>query len=157
MVHIPLFLSWDSLFASCLAGLSQRSQGRQLRLAAAFGIADGVASMLATSPIIAHALPDWIRQANPSVVVWIYVAAMLVLPSLTRSNRIHGLVYVVPILFSLDNLLTPQADAPPIFAALLLGISSAVMSLAGFSVARVINKTSRKMFGSREGVLELPS
>jgi hypothetical protein len=149
-------LSWDSLIASCLLGISHSDSSRQLRLATSFGVADGVASMLAASPIIAHSLPSWLRLTDPSIVVWVYLAVVLALPYFAQSNRSPGFVYVVPLLFSLDNLLTPQVDASAL-TVLTLGISSALASLLGFAAARIIKKAAYKAFGSRERALELPS
>lgn len=156
MVPIPLVLSWDSLFASGLLGFSQCDSKRRLRLAGAFGVADAVASMLAPSPIIAHPVGDWLLPF-PFVLVSAYLAAMLVILYSIRSKRIRGLVYLVPILLSLDNLLTPQIGSPSVLAILVLGIISAAMSLTGFAAASFIKKAVRRIFASPEDAPELAS
>jgi putative Mn2+ efflux pump MntP len=111
-------LGLDSFLACLAIGAHELSWQERVRLAVAFGACDAAATF------VGAVRPHWLLEP-PALAI--YVVFVLVLGRAARSNR--TLLYILPVLLSLDNLFS---GAPP-STALLLGLGSAVMAMFGLS------------------------
>jgi hypothetical protein len=121
MAGFDVGLGIDSFIACLAMGALPITRWEAVRLAAAFGLCDAAATLIGMQ--IPHAMPsslDW--------VLYLICAALIGIAA-RHSRRI---LYLVPILLSLDNLV---AGAPP-WACVELAVSSAAMALAGLLLAR---------------------
>jgi putative Mn2+ efflux pump MntP len=123
-----LGLSLDSLVASCAIGFLSLSWRERLNLAIAFGAWDAAAILMGSA--IPHRLLE-----PPSLAIYILFVLMLSLAA--RSNR--RLLYALPMILSIDNFFS----GCPASAAFALGLSSATLSLLGFSAEAALRHLSR--------------
>ena len=109
---VALLFSCDSFLGSLVLGFGLRSKRRRIGLAAAFGLCDALAS--AGSSAVGAIFRN---GPGPEVVVRALVAAyVLLLAVCVRPRRINGgspawLLWTVPVVMSLDNLLDPSRTA----------------------------------------------
>jgi hypothetical protein len=117
-----LWLGTDSLAACLGIGLLTTTWLQRVRLAVAFGGCDAFASI--RGPGFLHDLP-----APPAIALYLSCAMLLGLAA--RWDR--RVLYLIPLLLSIDNALsgTPASLAP------LLGLSSAVLAMAGLALTGV--------------------
>lgn len=122
MMDLYTWLSVDSFIACLAIGASPLTRREIARLTAAFGICDACGTLLGS--LIPHAIPS-----PPEFAIYLVCALMLGIAS--RYDR--RIVYTLPILLSIDNIFggAPASLAPA------LGLSSAVMALAGLWLAGV--------------------
>jgi len=116
----PLF-SLDSLLFCLAAGPLLRDWPSRLRLAFAFGLCDGAASL------IGPALP---LPEPPAFALYLGAAFLLGLAAVRR----RGILYGVPVILSLDNL-AGYLDAGD---AILAGIASSALALLGLAIGGLL-------------------
>lgn len=135
MFASPLTLSIDSFFAAFL--LSGALPPRHYaRLAALFGACDMAASALAPA-LNAHLMVAGASAAALSVLCGALVLSGGADAALTRNS--DRIVYLLPALFAVDNLLVPGVTP------WLAGLASTVMAAGGFGLGAV---TARRLVGS---------
>ena len=123
----------DSFLASLVLGLGRQTWGERLRLAAAFGVCDAIATLLGSLRPLPVLRP-------PALLI--YLLCALLLSRAARSNR--TLLYVLPALLSVDNLFCgAQAGT-----ALLLGLDSAAMAALGFLLVAACRRLLPVRIGS---------
>lgn len=129
MTHLIL-CSLDSLVGAFAMQFCSRGRLGRWRIVIAFGLCDLLASLagvlLAASVRPSAAIEDG----------WLIKAAMLLVPiiAIAAADRSRKLLWLLPVVFSADNLFSGWAgDFPNAFVALSTGLVSA--SFAGFGIA----------------------
>jgi len=150
-----LLLSIDSVLVSFALGASRVERRHKDRLAVAFGLFDGAASLigLLLGMSLASKLALFGHWAGPAL-LGAYALVMLVLARLGRtmagseSRRGIQMLYLFPILMSLDNLTASFAllhAGSPVACAAVIGSVSGLGSLCGFRAGELTLKTSRAL------------
>jgi putative Mn2+ efflux pump MntP len=126
-------LGLDSFLACAFIGMLSLSARERLRIASAFGVADALATLL--GPGVGHGLLSYRPPDISSLEFTAIALCSIVLCGLSAflfrtSRRPRSLLYLAPLLCSLDNLF---AGSPPDSAAL-AGLSSTCLALAGLAV-----------------------
>jgi hypothetical protein len=132
LIYLPILLSLDSLVAALALSVFRIERKRQIHLAIAFGVCDGLASLIRSliapqgnvgwldSPILHRAVGGYLALV---CVVWVFAAAR----PLTSS-----LLWTVPVVLSLDNLIGPGVEALSLGSVAAVAVGSAALSLLGF-------------------------
>lgn len=156
LVALSLTLGLDSLRVAAAIGLgSSRRYGLQLALA--FGICDGLASLLGLvlgQAVIATVAPG--SQALSAVALGVCGAWFLVNPpDVPPTGRA---LVLVPVALSLDNLAAGlalgSADVPAV-SAVVLGVASALMAGVGLGIGARLRGRLRGRVSRLSGVLLL--
>ena len=108
-------LGTDSFLACVAIGSLAISLRERIWLAAAFGAFDACATLISNAGVV---LPE-------PLALTIYLVCAFLLGYAAKSRR--SIVYLLPLLLSVDNVFS---GGTPVFA-LLLGVSSGVMAMAG--------------------------
>jgi putative Mn2+ efflux pump MntP len=148
VILLGVALGLDSFRASLALGTMTPSAARQLRLALAFGLCDGVAPLLglALGPTLRDLLSAWAGVLGPALLVG-YGLYSLVIPRGTGdadSGRDGWMALGIPLFLSLDNLVAGFAlgmmRTPIAPTAAAIGAISGLMSLAGFRCGALIGR-----------------
>jgi hypothetical protein len=130
-----VLLSLDSLFASLVLGVFRVERARQMKLALAFGACDGTASYLGGALGPPGARISWLASHHFRLVVGMYLAAVVAAWLFRATKRIGSpLLWTVPVILSIDNLLTPAFAPMTLSSVILTALASASMSLIGFKL-----------------------
>jgi putative Mn2+ efflux pump MntP len=128
-------LGLDSFLACAAIGTFSLNGRDRLRLSSAFGAADAIATLLGpqiahqSGSLLSHRLSGSLEFASIALCsVCLCTLGAFLFPRITRRPR--TLIYLAPLVCSLDNLF---AGSPP-DSALLAGLSSACLALAGLAV-----------------------
>jgi putative Mn2+ efflux pump MntP len=146
LVALALFLGLDSFRASLALAAAGLVRAQPFRLSAAFGICDAAASLvgLGLGASLVEPARGVLDGLGPLVLAGCAVYVWLAQP------RVHtgsdgdpwATVAGVPLTLSLDNLLVGAAlgvhGLPIAASALVLGATSALLSLLGFALGRVV-------------------
>jgi manganese efflux pump family protein len=146
LLALALFLGLDSFRASlglASAGLVRAQPGR---LALAFGICDAAASLtgLALGASFLAPVRGLLDGLGPLVLAGCAVYVVLARPPAADGSAGDRwpIVGGVPLSLSLDNLLVGAAlgvhGFPLVVSALVLGVTSALLSLGGFALGRLV-------------------
>jgi putative Mn2+ efflux pump MntP len=152
-----LLLSVDSVLVSFALGSCRVERKQRDRLAVAFGVFDGAASLigLLLGVSLASKLGLFGHWAGP-VLVGAYALIMLVLARLGRtmadsgSRRRRQMLYLFPILMSLDNLTASFAlhhAGSPLACAAVIGAMSGLGSIGGFRAGELALTTMHRLRG----------
>jgi putative Mn2+ efflux pump MntP len=156
---LGLLLGLDSLVVGLGLGAAVSRRDR-LRLAVAFAVCDGVASLLgwAAGAAAWRASLAWCEWLGPTAVAG-YGAYVLFLGC--RGRRLAeggggGLALTVPLCLSLDNLVSGVGDSgAPMLTALAFTAFSGVMALAGLCAGAAVAERMRPRSGWLAGGLAL--
>jgi putative Mn2+ efflux pump MntP len=133
---LALALSWDSFFVGFLGGCLDLNRPSRQYLPMLFGLCDGAAVGIG---LLAAGVP-LVRLGQISEGSWVLPWLLLVLLVLQRlasrrSREITWPIYLLPVLFSLDNFMAGPAFArleiSPILCVALAGAVSALQFVAG--------------------------
>jgi hypothetical protein len=133
---LPLLFSCDSFLGSLALGFGLRSNWRRIGLAAAFGLCDGLAAT-ASSFLDRTFLSG---TATEVLVRGLVAVDVLLLAVCVASRRAAGgtpswLLWIVPAMMSLDNLLDPSRARASLGAVCAAAAFSAGASWLGFCLA----------------------
>ena len=146
-VVLPFLLSLDSLIVSTALSVRRLSRAQQVKLATAFGVCDGFASFLSGGTHFATS-HWWKLSSYVQVTIWIYLTSVILAWLLsTQTLRTRHLLWTIPIILSVDNLLAPTALPSSTGSVLLVAVASCSMSLFGFGIGAT----------ARDFVLGLPA
>src|SRR6202163_3057133 len=132
IVLAAFILSVDSFFASLVVGAIGIDRNRQIRLAMLFGVCDAAASVIGFACESATHVPSPIQLPLFRVVLAAY-AVMGVLFCSRLRNAQHGpswWIWTLPMIMSLDNLLSPAGRANSVGQAVIVALGSGLMSFA---------------------------
>jgi putative Mn2+ efflux pump MntP len=166
LICAALLLSIDSVLVSFALGTCRLERRQTDRLAAAFGLLDGAASLIGL--LLGFSLSSKLvlfgHWAGPAL-VGAYAVIMLMLArrgrSMADSGSLRGIqmLYVFPLVLCLDNLAASFAlvhAASPLASAAVIGIVSGLGSLCGFRVGELAVTTAHWFRGvlgiQREGL-----
>jgi len=142
-----LLLSIDSILVSFALGACRIERRQQDRLAAAFGVCDGAASLfgLLLGVTLSSKLAVFGHWGGPALLV-AYALGMLVLARLGQAMAQSGsrrgiqMLYLLPMVMSLDNLAASFAlvhAGSPLACAIVIGSVSGLGSMCGFRVGEL--------------------
>jgi len=170
---LGFLLGLDSFRASLGLGLLRKGFSDQMRIAIGFGVCDGVAPLLGMAPgsALATSLSPWTERIGPFVLGGFGIFTFLRSGEdeaadrpRDRSPACGGWAgFGLPILLSLDNLVAGLGlDAlglPSVLSAGLIGVISALMSLAGSRIGSMVGQAmpgrAEKIGGAALTVLAL--
>jgi putative Mn2+ efflux pump MntP len=158
LVCAALLLSVDSVLVSFALGACRLDRKQKDRLAAAFGVFDGAASLigLLLGVSLASKLALFGHWGGPAL-VGAYAVSMMVLARLSRtmadsgSRRRRQMLYLFPILMSLDNLTASFAlhhVGSPLVCAAVIGTMSGLGSICGFRAGELALTTMHRFRGA---------
>ena len=158
LICAALLLSIDSVLVSFALGACRIERQQRDRLAAAFGVFDGAASLigLLLGVSLASKLALFGHWAGPAL-VGAYAVIMLVLARLGRtmvdsgSRRGIQMLYVFPLVMSLDNLAASFAlvhAGSPLACAAVIGIVSGLGAICGFRARELALTTMHRFCGA---------
>jgi putative Mn2+ efflux pump MntP len=138
---VAVTLGLDSARASAALALHPASAAHGLRVALAFGVFDGVASLagLLAGGSLVDALEPRVRTAGALVLA--AYALWLVLQPREWAPRGGGTLLWVPAALSLDNLgagVVLAGVGPPYVIAALLGLTSCILAVVGFAAGAFV-------------------
>lgn len=141
---LALALSWDSFFAGLLDGYFDLSQASRRYFPILFGLCDGMAVGIG----FLDAGDPLVRLGQFSGIWWLLswlLLAFLVLQRLInrRSREIKWLIYVVPVLLSLDNLIAAPAFTQMGISPIFCVSSAAAVSALLFAVGAICGRGAR--------------
>jgi manganese efflux pump family protein len=165
VILLGMALGLDSFRASLALGTMRPSVGRQLRLALAFGLCDGVAPLvgLALGPTLRDLLSAWAGVLGPALLAG-YGIYSCVMPRDPGDADSDGWIALgIPLFLSLDNLVAGFALGmlrwSILPSAVAIGAISGLMSLAGFRcgalVGRVVPVRAERICGAALVLLSL--
>jgi hypothetical protein len=133
IIFLPFLLSLDSLFASFALCASRVERSRQMKLAVTFGICDGVASLIRGTFDLSTGSVSWVTSHQFHVAVGTYLIAVF-LVWLFEAAKPFGspLLWTVPVVLSIDNLVGPSVEPISLGSVTLVVVASASMSFVGF-------------------------
>jgi putative Mn2+ efflux pump MntP len=148
-----LFLSIDSFVASFALGACRIERRQQHWLAVAFGVCDGAASLgsLLLGELLASKLAVFGHWGGP-VLLGTYAVFVAVLARLRRAVDESGspkgaqMLYILPVLMSLDNLTASFAflrSGSSILCFLVIASVSGLVSICGFRAGEAIRRLRR--------------
>jgi putative Mn2+ efflux pump MntP len=149
VILLGIALGFDSLQASVALGTLRPCAGRQVRIALAFGLCDGVAPLLGLSvgPALVRLLSPWAGVLGPALLVG-YGLYQLIIPRGVGDDdpdRAGWVALGIPLFLSLDNLVAGfalgMARLPIVATAAAIGAISGLMSLAGLRCGAAIGRT----------------
>ncbi len=149
VILLGIALGFDSFQASIALGTIRPGAARQIRLALAFGLCDGVAPLLGLSvgPTLVKLLSTWAGVLGPVLLVG-YGLYQFLIPRDARDDdpdRIGWEALGIPVFLSLDNLVAGFAlgmtRLPIVPTAAAIGAISGLMSLAGLRCGVLIGRT----------------
>lgn len=149
LVFLGFVLGLDSFRVSASLGNLQLSASRRKRLALAFGLCDAIAPLvgIAVGHSAIELMGRWTAIVGP-LALGIYGIYVLYLAwqckEFGATDNDLWLFFGIPLSLSLDNLLAGvgigMLEFPVLLSALVLGIISGLMSLAGLRLGSVIGK-----------------
>lgn len=158
LICAALLLSIDSVLVSFALGACHVKRLQKNRLAVAFGVCDGVASLIGL--LLGASLPNKLallgHWGGPAL-VGAYAVIML---ALAREGRIMAgsgsprqgrMLYLLPLVMSLDNLAASFAlvhAGPPLACAAVIGLVSGVGSMCGFRAGELASMVLRRVRGA---------
>lgn len=132
-----LLCSLDSFLASLGIGLIESSAINRRRFIAAFALCDWLGTFLGAALRLgtAHLRPGGLGLTLASLLF-----GGIAIGVMASSKRFRGIVFAVPILLSLDNLLTGLLDGSiqTLPSASVAGFASGLLAWSGFTVSRVV-------------------
>jgi hypothetical protein len=139
--------SLDSLFAALAIGAVGVSKHVRHSLIATFAIGDSVATLLGSALHLSVRLPD----VDGLLTILVLSTAILCLAATAWSRRFSAALGAIPILLSLDNVITALRDAavPVVGGFLLAGATSGLFAWAGFSLAQFLKSGLSDVKGFR--------
>ena len=140
IITSALGLSLDSFFVSIPLGIvADRSVNRR-RLAMAFGICDGIATLAgaALASLLFHVSTGWFHEIGPALIalygVYVVVIGWYGLSRLRNSRTL----YFLAVMLSFDNLIAGSGlgglSLSSVTLAVMAGLISGAMAFAGFSL-----------------------
>jgi putative Mn2+ efflux pump MntP len=146
LLALALFLGLDSFRASLGLASAGLVRARPVRLSLAFGICDATASLagLALGEALLAPVRVLLDGLGPLVLAGCAVYVVLARPSAADGSTGDrwAIVGGIPLSLSLDNLLVGAAlgvhGFPVAASAAVLGATSALLSLGGFAVGRLV-------------------
>ena len=145
MLPVPLSLSWDSLFASFFLGFSQPDRSHRYYFTVALGTFDALASWSAVHSAFTNGWWLYLGAHNLFLFAWISCVALCGIPPMIGTRFSRPCLYALPILLSLDNLVSPAAAHSSFPSALDIGIISAAMAALGFSLSSALKTPLEKL------------
>lgn len=144
IILIGLALGLDSLRASLAVGASGMGLARSARIALAFGVCDGAAPLvgLALGRATAVEVASWSELVAPALLIGSGAYLLFRRPE-AEAGRSEGTwaFLGMPLCLSLDNLIAGVGlgtlGPPVVPSALLIGVISGAMSLAGIALGRL--------------------
>jgi hypothetical protein len=132
IIFLAFVLSLDSFFASFALGAFRIERSRQIKLAVTFGICDGVASLIRGAVDFPIRNVSWLTSHQFHVTICAYLIAVF-LVCLFEAVKPFGrtLLWTVPVILSIDNLVGPNAAPTSLGFVALAALVSASMSFAG--------------------------
>jgi hypothetical protein len=152
IIFLPLVLSLDSFFASFVLGAFRIERNRQIKLAVTFGICDGVASLIRGVFDFSTRNVSWITSHQFHVTICAYLIAVFLVCLFEAVKPLGStLLWTVPVILSIDNLVGPSAAPTSLGFVALAALVSVSMSLAGlrlgaFFAGIAYNIASRRSF-----------
>ena len=144
LLLLGLALGLDSLRASCALGAIGVGRRRQYQLALSFGLADGISPLIGTYLGATAVVVGGPWSAPMTRLLLAGCALHVIWASRYWAGgdlEDSGLLFGLPVAFSLDNLVAgvglAMAGQQPMVTAVVLGVSSAAMSLVGFRVGEM--------------------
>jgi hypothetical protein len=132
---LAFIFSFDSLVASIALGLSGCDRARRWKLMIAFGICDGLASAVGSAIVRPNVIMLRALSNKFEAILGVYVLAVFLLNLFCRKSIRPIVSWTVPIALSLDNLVLLSGDSLTVMNLVLVVLTSAGMSLVGFSLA----------------------
>jgi hypothetical protein len=153
---LPFVLSLDSLFASFALCAFRVERSRQLKLAVAFGICDGLATLIRGAFDLPGGNVSWVTSHQFHVTVGAYLVAVL-LVLLFEATKPFGtrLLWTVPVVLSIDNLVGPSFTPTSFGFVTLVVFASASMSLVGFRLGTLLSGFAHNIVSQRAFVRRL--
>ena len=134
-----LLCSLDSFLASLGIGLIESSAINRRRFIAAFALCDWLGTFAGTAVRLgtAHLRPGGLGLTLASLLF-----AGIAIGLMASSKRLPGIVFAIPVLLSLDNLLTALLDGSiqTLPSTAIAGVASGLLAWSGFAVSRVIRR-----------------
>ena len=129
--------SLDSFLASLGIGLIESSAINRRRFIAAFALCDWLGTFLGAAVRLgaAHLRPGGLGLTLASLLFGGIAVGVM-----ASSKRLPGIVFAIPILLSLDNLLTGLFDGSiqTLPSTSIAGVASGLLAWSGFTVSRVV-------------------
>lgn len=167
VILLGMALGFDSLQASMALGALRPCAARQVRLAVAFALCDGIAPLLGLSvgPTLVRLLSAWAGVLGPALLIG-YGLHQFVIPRGAGDDdpdRSGWVALGIPLFLSLDNLVAGFAlgmwRMPIIPTAAAIGAISGLMSIAGLrfgaTIGRILPLRDERVGGAALIVLAL--
>jgi putative Mn2+ efflux pump MntP len=159
---LGFLLGIDSFRASLGLGIVHRSGARRLRIALGFGLCDGVAPLLglAVGSAVLTSLSSWTKWVGLLVLggfgLFTFLTAGAEEAKETETETASGWVcFGLPLTLSLDNLVAGLGlgalGLPVLPSAVLIGLISGLMSLAGLCLGSLVGRSLRARAGQVGG------
>jgi hypothetical protein len=146
MILLAFLLSVDSLLASSALCISRVGPGRQIKLAVAFGVSDGAASLIRGVLDLHGGNVSWANSHTFHLALVLYLLAVY-LAWLFEAGKTVGapFLWTIPVVLSIDNLFGPTV-APVSFGSIAVVVfASASMSLLGFRFGTFLAHVAGKL------------
>jgi hypothetical protein len=149
-IFLPFLLSLDSLFSSFALGALRVERNRQVRLAVAIGLCDAAASCLHAAWKLSLENANWPESSEFRFAVGLYLFFVYLTCFLAASKPFpSSLMWTVPFVLSIDNLVSPSVSPISPGSVLLLACASSSMSLVGFRIGTSLGDMVRKIASER--------
>jgi hypothetical protein len=151
-ILLPFLFSLDSIFASFVLGGSRIiERSRQMKLALAFGVCDGVASLVRGALGPRTGVVSWLASRPFHIAFVTYLIVVFLVWVLETAGPLRSpLLWTVPAVLALDNLAGPGLPFSMGSAGLVV-LASSSMSLVGFRLGSVLAGFARNMGIQRTG------
>jgi hypothetical protein len=145
-ILLPFLFSLDSLFASFVLGGSRAvERSRQMKLALAFGVCDGAASLVRGAVGPQTGAASWLASRPFHIAFVTYLIVVFLVWFLETAGPLRSpLLWTLPVVLALDNLAGPGVPFSVSSAGLVI-LASASMSLAGFQLGSVLGGFARNI------------
>jgi putative Mn2+ efflux pump MntP len=154
LICAGLLLSIDSFVVSFALGTCRVTRRQENRLAVAFGVCDGVAWLIGCwlQGILASKIGSVLEWGGPAFVL-MYSIVVLLMARMGRSlsnlgsRRGQLMLFALPLVMSLDNLVAPISSAAtgsPVAGAAVVGLVSGLASLCGFRAGALASTAIRR-------------
>ena len=139
IILLPFLFSLDSLFASFVLGACRVERTRQMKLALAFGLCDGVASLIRGALGPAGGNVSWVTSPQFHVALSTYLIAVILVWFFGAAKWFRSpMLWTVPVVLGLDNLAGPLVAPLSLASVTWIAVASVSMSLAGFRLGAFV-------------------
>jgi hypothetical protein len=148
MILLAFLLSVDSLLASSALCISRVEPGRQIKLAVAFGVSDGAASLIRGVLDLHAGNVLWVNSHTFHLALVLYLFAVYLAWLFVAGKTVGApFLWTIPVVLSIDNLFGPSVTSVSLGSITLVVIASASMSLLGFRLGIFLAHVAGKLSG----------